>query len=197
MTVTTDAAFYDAAMTAAGAPAMAELRDSPWLPLYEEAARWVPQNHPVVDLGCGTGRFLRALERERHEGPRTGIDFSPGAINAASNYLTTSRNELRVADLREWEPDAERAGNTTYTCLEVLEHLEDDRDLVRRIPPGHQFIFSVPSFESEGHQRVFRNAGDVFGRYSRWLTCRRWSLIVLDDRKAIHVLDSQRRRDSW
>lgn len=196
MSVTTEAAYYDEHMTAGDAPAMLDLQLSPWRPLYEEAARWIPRNHPVVDLGCGTGRFLRALERADHDAARHGIDFSPAAIDAAAAYLTTSRNELTVGDLRDWRPDPDRAGNTSYTCLEVLEHLDDDRALVRQVPPGHQFVFSVPSYDSEAHLRVFKNVGDVFARYDRLLSLRRWSLIDLGGR-VVHVCDSVRRSDSW
>lgn len=195
--MTTEPAYYDAAMAGNGAPALLRLKDSPWLPLYQEAAGWIPRNHAVVDLGCGTGTFLRCLEAERHEGDRVGIDFSEAALEAAARYLTTSRNRLEVADLREWQPDEHRPGNTTYTCLEVLEHLADDLDLVRRIPPGHQFVLSVPNYESEAHARWFRTCGEAWERYGGLLEFSRWSLIRFDARKAIHVFDTSRRLDSW
>lgn len=192
---TTEAAFYDATM-GEGTAAALPLEDSPWRPLYEEAARWVNVWHPVVDLGCGTGRFLRALEQNGHRGHRAGVDFSEVVIRHARGYLTSSRNEFTVADLREWHPNPGRAGNTTYTCLEVLEHLTDDLDLVGRVPPGHQFVFSVPNYESEAHLRWFRGFGAVWERYEPFLTFRRWSLISFDDRKAVHVCDATRRLDS-
>jgi trans-aconitate methyltransferase len=197
VTTTTEAAFYDAAMTGGNSLAMLDLRESPWRPLYEEAARWIPANHPVVDLGCGTGRFLKALEREYHDASRTGIDFSPDSIAAAAAYLTTSRNRLEVGDLRDWQPEPDRAGNTTYVCLEVLEHLDDDLDLVARIPPGHQFVIGLPNYESAAHVRVFRSPSDIWERYGHLLAFRRWSLVGLDERKAIHCVDTVRRQDSW
>lgn len=192
--MTTEAAYYDQAMTAADAPSMLPLKESPWRPLYAEAASWIPHGHSVCELGCGTGRFPDELRRHDHHGRYVGLDFSTAALVEARRYMPGLDFEL--TDLTVWEPDPDRAGNTTYVCLEVLEHLADDQDLVRRIPPGHQLICSVPNYESEAHLRVFRNVGDVFDRYARWLTFRRWSLIDLGG-KAIHVVDTTRRTDSW
>jgi SAM-dependent methyltransferase len=197
---TVEPEYYDVAMTEEGAPSMLPLEESPWLPLYEEAAGWIPYNHAVVDLGTGTGRFPHMLRCRERYGHITGIDFSPSAISQARFYLRTNNVEavdLEVCDLRVWLPAADRDGATTYVCLEVLEHLFNDIDLVRRIPPGHQFVFSVPNYESESHARVFRNAGDVWARYADLLTFRRWSLVKVDDRKSIHVVDAVRRTDSW
>ncbi len=193
---TTEAGFYDHAMCEEGAPSMLPLDESPWRPLYAEAASWIPGAHPVVDLGCGTGRFADELRNQGHAGGYLGIDFSPAALGEARHYLGEDV-ELEQRDLRDWQPDPHRAGNTTYVCLEVLEHLEDDLELVRRVPPGHQLVCSVPNYESEAHIRVFRGLGDVFARYTGLLAIRRWSLVELGAGKAIHVLDTARRSDSW
>jgi trans-aconitate methyltransferase len=193
---TTEADFYDRAMTEEGSPAMLPLEMSPWLPLYEEACSWISPPHPVVDLGCGTGRFIECLLNGINYGPVEGVDFSPSALREAARILPDD-TQLTNADLRTWEPNPNRLGNTTYVVLEVLEHLEDDLGLVRRIPPGHQLVFSVPSYESESHLRKFRNAGDIWARYANLLEFRRWSLILIDDRKAIHVCDTIRRQDAW
>lgn len=192
---TTEAPFYDHAMTCTGALAMLPLAESPWLPVYQEAAVWISPAHEVVDLGCGTGRFLRLLLDRDHYGRLSGLDFSQAAVDVARTYLPDTT--IDIADLRAWEPDGDRAGNTTYVCLEVLEHLEDDQDLVRRIPPGHDLVFSVPNYESQAHLRVFHDAGDIVRRYDSWLDFRRWSLIALDDRHAIHLMHGRRRLGAW
>lgn len=192
----TEAEFYDRAMVEPGSPAMLPLAESPWRPLYAEAARWVPAGAPVVDLGCGTGRFGDELRNQAHIGGYTGIDFSLAALEEARSYLGADV-ELEQRDLRDWSPDVGRAGATVYTCLEVLEHLTDDLDFVRRVPPGHEFIFSVPNYSSEAHARWFETVGSVWTRFAGLLEFRRWSLIALDDRKAIHVIDSVRRVESW
>lgn len=194
--MTTEAAYYDQAMTGDGAPAMVGLADSPWRPLYREAARWIPDGHDVVDLGCGTGRFLAELLLEPgRTGSAMGVDFSELALAEARRYVPNAT--FSQTDLRTWGPDPARAGHTSYTCLEVLEHLDDDLDLIRRVPPGHQLVFSVPNYESEAHLRTFTSPGAVWHRYGPLVSFRRWSLIELDDRKCIHVLDTIRRVDAW
>lgn len=192
--MTTEAAYYDRVMVENGSPAMLELLESPWRPLYQEAALWIP-SHDVVDLGCGTGRFLYELPYDSRR-RLIGVDFSQRALEEAHRYLG-GHAELEHCDLREWQPDPDRKGGTTYTCLEVLEHLEDDRELVCRIPPGHQLVFSVPSYESGAHLRFFRGAADAVNRYGAWLDFKRWSLIELDARKVIHLFDTVRRTDTW
>lgn len=188
-------AFYDQAMTAADAPAMLALEDSPWRPLYREAAGWVPLNHDVVDLGCGTGRFLKQLLRNEHYGKLHGVDFSKSALQVAADYVREAT--FQQLDLMDWQPDPQRRGATSYVCLETLEHLDDELELVRRIPPGHQLVFSVPNYWSETHARWFVGPGEVWEQYGHLLLFRRWSLIEIDDRKVIHVVDSTRRTDSW
>ena len=196
MTVT-EPEFYDVAMTEPGAPSMLPLAESPWRPLYAEAARWIAPSSPVVDLGCGTGRFADELRNQGHLADFVGLDFSPAAIDEARAYVGRDEITFDVADLREWEPDDGRAGGTVYTCLEVLEHLVDDVGLLARVPPGHEVIFSVPNYPSAAHLRTFGLLGEVWARYADLVTFRRWSLVQLDDRKAIHLLDATRRVDSW
>lgn len=49
--------------------------------------------------------------------------------------------------------------------FEVLEHLEQDLDLLRLIPAGAKVLFSVPSYGSKSHVRQFKTAGVVKKRY--------------------------------
>ena len=203
MSIYTEAPWYDEVMVERGSPAMLPLEESGWLPLYTEAASWVDANADVVDLGCGTGRFCHALVKKEHYGGFVGIDFSQAALDEAARYLAdikTSDLELVRCDLREWQPSPTRAGNATYVSLETMEHLADDGDvdLVRRIPPGHRLIFSVPNYDSEAHVRTFRNAGDLWERYGHLVEFRRWSLIDLGGpRWLVHLVDTVRRGDSW
>jgi 2-polyprenyl-3-methyl-5-hydroxy-6-metoxy-1,4-benzoquinol methylase len=202
VSVTTEPAFYDRAMTDAHEPAMLPLEESPWLELYRQASWMIPASHPVVDLGCGTGRFAEQLRRRGH-GRYQGVDFSPAAVAEADRYVSDHNSDtgwsrdFAVVDLRDWTADDERAGTTVYTCLETLEHLEDDVDLIRRIPVGHELIFSVPNYGGEAHLRSFANVSDAWQRYGHLLSFRSWILVGGGPRYFIHLYRAVRRPDSW
>ncbi len=200
-----DAAWYDWAMTEPDAPAMLPLEESPWRTVYDEVARMIDPHEEVVDLGCGTGRFVELLYRRGHYARVTGVDWSAAALEEAARYATTrvGNNEdvppepqWQQVSLEEWRPDPLRSGGAVYTCMEVLEHLEDDRDLVRRVPPGHRLILTVPNFDSESHLRVFRSVSEVWKRYDRLVDFRRW-VMVGSARQGVHVCETRRRDTSW
>jgi 2-polyprenyl-3-methyl-5-hydroxy-6-metoxy-1,4-benzoquinol methylase len=180
---------------------MRPAEESPWLPIYKEAAAWINPGHPVVDLGCGTGRFAVTLARSGHSGGYTGIDFAPRVLAEAQNYLNTAKPhyqaELRQDDLTVWQPADIRQSTETYVALEVLEHIDDDTGLIARIPGGHRFIFSVPNYGSTAHVRRFPAPQDVWDRFDSLLSFRRWTLIDFGGGKAVHLLDTTRRIDSW
>jgi 2-polyprenyl-3-methyl-5-hydroxy-6-metoxy-1,4-benzoquinol methylase len=196
------AAFYDDHMVADDAPAMLPLEESPWRPLYQEAAHGIALNEAVIDLGCGTGRFAHELYRDGERyGAYTGVDFSVETIREAVTYLR--RNAIKgeftfdCIDLAEWQTPTGIGGETVFTCLEVLEHIDDDLALVAKVPAGHRLIFSVPNYHSEAHVRAFQHVGEIWERYAGLLTFRRWSLISLSSTRVIHLVEGVRRTESW
>lgn len=197
---TTEPAFYDVAMTGSDEPAMLPLDESPWLELYRQASWMIPRSHPVVDLGCGTGRFAEQLRRREHCRYH-GVDFSSATIDVARGYVPAIEGDweasFEVCDLREWAPDPNRASTTVYVCLETLEHLDDDVSVIRRIPVGHELIFSVPNYGGAAHLRCFQNASDAWERYGHLLTFRSWQLIGSGPQNFIHLYRSIRRGDAW
>lgn len=199
---TTEPDFYDLAMTGDDEPAMLPLETSPWLELYRQASWLIPASHPVYDLGCGTGRFAEQLRRRGH-GEYHGVDFSPLAVEECHKYVplidadTAWDASFEVADLREWQPSDYVAGNAIFTCLETLEHLEDDIGLIQRVPPGHEFIFSVPNYGGAAHLRKFVRVSEAFDRYADLLTFSAWIRIGEGPRHFIHLYRSVRRGDSW
>lgn len=133
--MTYDATWYDDVMVEEGSPAMEPLESSPWLTTYQRVAAMIDPHEEVVDLGCGTGRFIELLYRGDHYAKITGVDWSVTALAEAQSYAKPRHEEApppnwQLCDLDEWQPDPLRAGNTVFVCSEVLEHLEDDLRLV-------------------------------------------------------------------
>jgi len=98
----------------------------------------------ILDIGCGTGIILKTLEES---GTAYGMEFSPEAIKF-----------LRKRDLKLIaRSDANQSipfKNDTFsaiTCLDVLEHLENDltllKEMVRVCKPGGYILITVPAFD--------------------------------------------------
>jgi len=102
----------------------------------------------VVDLGCGDGGLLQLLQPYEHGDPRidaTGYDFAPANIygwverlvDGVSLDFVTDWDRIELADL--------------YVLTEVLEHLEDPHEMVRRIAErGAALVCSSPWIEHQG-----------------------------------------------
>lgn len=185
-----DASWYDRWMVDTDSPAVLPVEDSPWLPTYMEVAKLIDPWEPVIDLGCGTGRFLSLLVKQGHYGPKIGVDWSNESLKEARRYVG-DEIEWQWTDLDAWIPEpTERS--TVFTCTEVLEHLPRDRDLVAKIPRGNRFLFTVPNFYSVSHERVYADFREVVERYGDLLEFRRW-VAVGSMVQGIHICETRRR----
>jgi trans-aconitate methyltransferase len=151
---------------------MAPLAESSALPVYNAAMEFLP-SLPVVDLGCGTGRFAELVKFKRQR--YYGFDFAPAVVAQAKSYQPGMSFE--VADIREWEHGPDLPAECCYVLLEVLEHLDDDRDALMRIPPGLPVVLSVPNFWSASHVRRFLQPREVFDRYGDLLDFEAWQAV--------------------
>ena len=52
-------------------------------------------------------------------------------------------------------------------CFEVLEHVQQDLELLQRIQPGTRMLVSVPSFDDPYHVRYFSDEKEVQQRYQQ------------------------------
>jgi tetratricopeptide (TPR) repeat protein len=110
--------------------------------IYHQVGRWC-EGKRVLDIGCGTGPLQKYIKDYR------GFDFSKKGIETARNP------NLWVGNAYD---EKNYAGNyDVYVALETLEHL-DDIKVIRNIPAGKPFIFSVPSFLDPGHVRCYTEA---------------------------------------
>lgn len=111
----------------------------------------------VLDLGCGPGQ-VGSLLRDAGIPDYVGVDFSPARVRQARRVCPSGRfvcgDALDCTEEAEW-----------VLCLEFLEHLERDLEVVRRLPEGTRLLATLPSFPAAGHVRWFAGCEEVGERY--------------------------------
>ena len=74
--------------------------------LVRDWGRRVPPGASILEIGCADGFMTAALARAGYV--VTGLDIAPRMIEVAAERLERAgmRADLRVADIRDWQPDA-------------------------------------------------------------------------------------------
>lgn len=116
----------------------------------------------ILDLGCGPGNFAEVLHDKGYKN-YLGIDFSEVCVQQARERIPDF--EFVVGDLYDGEVQEIFDRYDVFICIETLEHLERDLEVVEAIPHGKQVIISVPNSSGQGHVRIFGGKGDLERRY--------------------------------
>lgn len=111
-----------------------------------------------IDIGCGFGHSTKKLAG-LYRADWTGLEFSAGAVNAASH------NFPKLKFIYSAGYDFERACRQKYdsvVCSEVIEHVEDDGafiDALMKITE-RKLILTTPSryVDDPGHLRLYDEA---------------------------------------
>ncbi len=89
------------------------------LKMAQFVQRHCPHGRTLLDVGCGSGAFLRAMQQVNPQWQVAGTDPSVGAVAAARQHgLTVHHGMLEQLDLPRQQWDA-------VTLWHVLEHLPD------------------------------------------------------------------------
>ncbi|MBP7087678.1 MAG: methyltransferase domain-containing protein [Candidatus Omnitrophica bacterium] len=110
--------------------------------IVEISEQIIKDKSRVLDVGCGSGAFLKALKRNK-DILGLGIDSSITAITIAKNNGVNARIfDFLAGNLKE-------LGEFDYvTCFEVLEHIQNAEYFIKRLVSTFdkaQFIFSIPN----------------------------------------------------
>lgn len=111
-------------------------------PEYDIAARYLPSEGPVLEVGAGMAAFSRRVGASRY----TGLEFNEAAIERAS------RQGIRL--VKEMVQDHAKARPGAYSAVasfQVLEHVPDPRGFVEgccaALQPGGTLILAVPNHD--------------------------------------------------
>jgi SAM-dependent methyltransferase len=116
--------------------------------MLQQLTPWLGQR--VLEIGSGIGSFTRYLVGREL---LLATDLNPRYLRILANtFERHTRVEVLPLDLTSFEPAAlaERTLDTIL-CLNVLEHIEDDRGALRRLhaslAPGGRLLLLVPAHE--------------------------------------------------
>lgn len=103
-----------------------------------------PTAGSVLDIGCGAGALGAAL-RERQGCRVVGIEYDRDAAEVAADRI----DRVVVGDADELEPDFLPGEFDVIVCGDILEHLREPGDLLRRarrwLAPGGLLVASIPN----------------------------------------------------
>lgn len=97
----------------------------------------------ILDIGCGGGFNLNILQKF---GRIQGIDIEPKSVS----YSKKRGFEIKLVK-NNYKLPFEKNSFDFITCLDVLEHIEDDerylREILRILRPNGRVIIFVPAYE--------------------------------------------------
>lgn len=105
------------------------------------AIQSVPEDHAILDLGCGNGNLAQALSQRGHRGRYLGLDSSHALLDAARSQSTHLQAQFMIADLADpsW-PDPIEGIFPWIVAFAVLHHIPDSDLRVRIMKQTHAML---------------------------------------------------------
>jgi SAM-dependent methyltransferase len=156
----------------------------------------LPAGARILDAGCGSGRNMVDLARH---GEVTGVELSE-----ASASIARERGVGEVVEGSVLEMPFARDSFDLAVCLDVIEHLEDDRaalrELRRVLAPGGVLLVTVPAYQwlwsghdviNHHHRRYSRETLERAARDAGWECARttHFNSLLLPVAIALRALD--------
>ncbi|MCI9576559.1 MAG: methyltransferase domain-containing protein [Clostridiales bacterium] len=118
----------------------------------------------ILDIGCGVGQFANFLFDQGFSNYR-GLDFSGEAIRIAKESNPEHAQKFFQGDA--FQSDFFAGQYDLVIMFEILEHINQDLELIELVRPGTKMIVSVPNFPDPYHVRYFQNIEEVSQRYGQ------------------------------
>ena len=120
-----------------------------WRSFELRALREVKCESPILEIGCGNGRFSALIFDKIDEA----IDINPRAVESCRRIAGHLYDSVRSQDARTLEP--RNGGYGTIYANSVLEHIPDLEGVLescyRALRPGGQLVITVPLKEMNHH----------------------------------------------
>lgn len=148
---------------------------SPYYSLWLECLNFIRDDAKILEVGCGTGQFLKLLQDKMHflKGYE-GFDFSPKAIELCNSGL------VKIGDARN--PKMYEGDYDLIVSMEVMEHLKDDVEVIRLWPKNKLVLITVPEFDDPAHVRYFTSIDEIIKRYEVEYYCLKIMSVLKHDR---------------
>lgn len=128
---------------------------------------FIPKGQKILDIGCGTGAMM--LDLTKNGDFVSGVDGSPESLK-----FSKSRGLKKVSQADFEKKLSEKNSHfDIVTCLDVLEHISNDDQLLREfhriLKPGGKVYLTVPAYQALwtywdvmlGHKRRYRKSNLV------------------------------------
>jgi hypothetical protein len=144
----------------------------------------------IFEFACAGG-FLAKLLLENMTGIEryTCSNFSARVVTYCERQLTQFANcEVKLIDaniVRSRDIDQAKLEQYDAFVTTSFEHIEYDRELIRRFPESRCFVFCVAGFNDPEHFRVFTDPEQIKDRYADILLIRRVEALGREDQKFV------------